>query len=186
MFLRRLFLYFNHLASFLQLYFFSLLFLLPLTSRPNDLFKGHDLFITFLELVRTVLNLTFNIFSLDSAFPLNFRVRIYRLSGFNPLDLALLFNHLWLAWFGTWISWILLFLEVVLRIMTKGSSDIGSVAITIANSSSITSDSSLFITTSGMSTSGSSIGTGCFCCSWIKGIDEWLVFGLNKGASFGS
>ena len=94
MFLRRLFLYFNHLISFLQLYFFSLLFLLPLTSRLYDLFKGHDLFITFLELVRTVLHLTFNIFPFDNASPLNFRVRIYRLSGFNPLDLALLFNHL--------------------------------------------------------------------------------------------
>ena len=172
MFLRRLFLYFNNLTSLLQLYFFSLLFLLSLTSRSYYLLKGHDLFIAFLELIRTILDLTLNIFPLDSASPLNFRVRIYRLSGFNPLDLALLFNHLRFAWFWTWISWILLFLEVVLRIMIKGSSDIGSVAITIANSSSITSDSSLFVITSGMSTSGSSIGTGRFYCSWIGGIDE--------------
>ena len=185
MFLRRLFLYFNNLISFLQLYFFSLLFLLPLAGWFNDLLKGHDLFIAFLELVRTVLDLTFEIFPLDNAPPLNFWVRIYGFLGFNPLNLALLFNHLWFAGFGTWISWILLFLEVVLRIMIKGSSDIGSVAITIANSSSITSDSSL-TTSSGMSTSGSSIGTGRFCCTWIGGIEEWVVFGLKRGASFGS
>lgn len=178
----RLFLTFKRLLRLLELHFFNLLLIFLLTSFFDDLLEGHDLLIAFIIFVRTVLKITVSVLSLDSAVFLHLGVWVYWLFWFHPLYFAFFFYQLWFGGFGTYISWILLFFEVVLRIMIKGSSYMGSIAITIGNYSSITSDSYFLTHISGIFTSATSIGRAIFYYTWVIIIEESISFDMNRGA----